>query len=191
MDTKTVYTFDADTKLYSGIKTLDYTDQDPHGNWNMPWNCTELEPPKAKEGFNIIWSGSAWEYQEIPKEPELEPPTLEELKANKVTQLGIAFAERRDGIRWVCGYGFDCATEDITNFLASYMPLLIAGSGTALYKVWITSTSKGIVEFTLEQLSTVYNTVRSSQLADYAWYESIKGAVLSCNTESELEQIQL
>ena len=54
----------------------------------LPAQCTYEAPPEPKEGFNIVWSGEAWEYQEIPAEPEPETPephvpTTEE----KITQL--------------------------------------------------------------------------------------------------------
>jgi hypothetical protein len=35
---------------------------------------TETEPPTVKDGNNIVWSGTAWEYQEIPKVIEPEKP---------------------------------------------------------------------------------------------------------------------
>lgn len=79
METKTVYKIGIDKK-YAGILTLDNTDKSPSGKWNIPANCTELKPPTKKESFNIIWSGTSWEYVEIPQEP-IEPElTAEELQ---------------------------------------------------------------------------------------------------------------
>ena len=40
----------------------------------LPANCTYEAPPEPKESFNIVWNGSAWEYQEIPVKPEPETP---------------------------------------------------------------------------------------------------------------------
>ena len=40
----------------------------------LPAQCTHTAPPEPKDGFNIVWSGEAWEYQEIPAEPEPETP---------------------------------------------------------------------------------------------------------------------
>ena len=46
--------------------------------WLLPAHSTFVEPLPFKEGFNIVWNGYAWEYQEIPQ-PEPEPaPTKEE-----------------------------------------------------------------------------------------------------------------
>ena len=55
-----------------------------------------------------------------------------------VDELGTEFARRRDDVRWINlpsgnRYGFDCAVEDISNFMAAYTPLLIAGSGETGY----------------------------------------------------------
>ena len=41
--------------------------------WLLPADCTLIEPPEAKEGFDIVWSGDAWEYKEKEKPKEEEP----------------------------------------------------------------------------------------------------------------------
>lgn len=53
--------------------------------WLLPADCTLIEPPEAKEGFDIVWSGDAWEYkeQEKPKEEEPYIPTEDDLKNSK------------------------------------------------------------------------------------------------------------
>lgn len=44
----------------------------------IPQNATEVVPPEEKEGFDIVWNGESWEYQEQnPVEPEPEPTELE------------------------------------------------------------------------------------------------------------------
>lgn len=54
----------------------------------LPGNCTYITPPEPKESFNIVWNGSAWEYQEIPKEPEPEQPEPHVLTTDeKIAQL--------------------------------------------------------------------------------------------------------
>ena len=62
----------------------------------LPAQCTHTAPPEPKESFNIVWNGSAWEYQEIPKEPEPEQPephvpTLQE----KIEQLNADYESAR------------------------------------------------------------------------------------------------
>lgn len=46
--------------------------------WLLPANCTLIEPPEAKDGFDIVWSGDAWEYKEQEKPKEEEPYVLNE-----------------------------------------------------------------------------------------------------------------
>ena len=55
--------------------------------WLLPANCTWEEPLEEKEGYKIKWNGEAWEYEEIPVPPEPEPPTLEEVKEQKINEL--------------------------------------------------------------------------------------------------------
>lgn len=116
-------------------------------------------------------------------------PTLDELKATKLNQAGAEFAKRRDCVRWVGGYGFDCAVDDITNFMAAFTPLLVAKTGTVFYKVWLDEQTKGIAELSYTQMQAAYDTVRNSQMAAYAWYETIKAQILACKAFDELEQI--
>ena len=121
--------------------------------------------------------------------PHVEVETLDQAKARYVSSAGSEFAKRRDAIRWVDGYGYDCEPGDITNFMAAYTPLLVAKSGSTHYKVWLTETTKGVVERNYEQMLAVYNTVRESQLEAYAWYEGIKVQLQAAESIEELEQI--
>lgn len=119
----------------------------------------------------------------------LPAPTLAEQKTYALRRAQIAFAKKRDAIRWVNGYGYDCAPDDITNFMAAYTPLLVAGTGTTQYKVWLTETEKAIVTLTADDMTRVYNTVRTSQFEDYAWYETVRTQINDAQTEEELASI--
>ena len=105
-----------------------------------------------------------------------------------INDAGAEFARRRDAIRWVeiDGFvcGFDCAVDDITNFMAAYTPLLIAQAGKTGYKVWLDENTKGLKELTYDDMRKAYDTVRTSQLEAYAWYENIKARLLAV-TEAE------
>lgn len=83
-ETKTVYAYEADGKLI-GQKILDHTDCSPiSGRWQIPAQCTEIEPPTAKDGFDRYFKDNVWKYAEIPVEPEDQPqpePTIEQLAA--------------------------------------------------------------------------------------------------------------
>lgn len=83
------YRYNPDTKIYEGTQPCQ---RDPVASarvgrdvFLLPGDCTYTVPPEAKEGYNIVWDGEAWEYKEIPVESESEPyvPTL----ADKVNQL--------------------------------------------------------------------------------------------------------
>ncbi len=71
-----------------------------HPVYLLPANCTWQEPLTEQEGYKIKWNGEAWEYEEIPVEPEPEPPTLNEVKANKINELkGIRDTKEVEPIR--------------------------------------------------------------------------------------------
>lgn len=63
--------------------------------WLLPANCTLIEPPEAKEGFDIVWSGDAWEYkeQEKPKEEEPYVPTEKEKMQREIWELKEKLSE--------------------------------------------------------------------------------------------------
>lgn len=132
----------------------------------------------------------------IPKPPY--EPSLDELKEIKLNEAGELFAQKRDAIRWVKiddtnTYGFDCVSEDITNFLAAYtfLDTQVEKSNTTMYKVWLDKENKGIVELNLEQMSKVFNDVRTSQFEAYAWYENIKQQINNCQSKEELNAINI
>ena len=122
-------------------------------------------------------------------------PPLERCKEIIQTQAGLLFAQKRDTIRWLDingnKYGFDCASEDITNFMAAYTPLLIAGTGTTYYKVWLSASQKGLAELTLDGMTAVYNATREGQLAAYAWYEAKKAEIDKAKSIKTLLKITL
>ena len=132
----------------------------------------------------------------IPKPPY--EPSLDELKEIKLNKAGELFAQKRDAIRWVKiddsnTYGFDCASEDITNFLAAYtfLDTQVEKSNTTMYKIWLDKENKGIVKLNLEQMSKVFNDVRTSQFEAYAWYENIKQQINNCQSKEELNAINI
>lgn len=62
-----------------------------HDVYLIPANSTTIEPPQAKEGYNIVWNGEAWEYVEIPKPPTPPEPTPEEIIEQKIAQLDAQY----------------------------------------------------------------------------------------------------
>lgn len=63
--------------------------------WLLPADCTLIEPPEAKEGFDIIFNGESWEYKEQEKKPEDEPyvPTEKEKTQQKIWELKAKLSE--------------------------------------------------------------------------------------------------
>ena len=63
--------------------------------WLLPADCTLIEPPEAKEGFDIVWSGDAWEYKEKEKPKEEEPyvPTEKEKTQHEIWELKEKLSE--------------------------------------------------------------------------------------------------
>lgn len=99
-ETKLVYTYD-DTGKYTGTKTLDYTDRSPiSGAWQIPAGCTETAPYiEPKDGYDIIWNGAEWKYQEIPKEPEPPEPTAAERKVQAADAITAKYAPQRQELK--------------------------------------------------------------------------------------------
>lgn len=125
---------------------------------------------------------------------DIEP--FEYARSRYINEAGTEFAKRRDEIRWVeidgSTYGFDCAVDDITNFMAAYTPLMVKQDGETGYKVWLDKEKKGLVMLGYAGMQKAYDTVRSSQLAAYAWYEDIKTkliAVTEAEGKEKLEEV--
>lgn len=79
------YQYDSETKKYIGEidRQIDPLESQAQGReiWLMPADSTDIVPPEAKDGYDIVFNGTGWEYKEIGKEPEPEPlpePTIEE-----------------------------------------------------------------------------------------------------------------
>lgn len=84
------YKYD-ENKYYTGQQEcqLDPLESKKQGHpvYLLPADCTWQEPLTEKEGYKIKWNGNEWEYELIPVEPEPEPPTLDEVKEQKIAEL--------------------------------------------------------------------------------------------------------
>ena len=97
------YKYD-ENKYYAGQQDCQLdpiaTKREGHEVWLLPANCTWQDPLNEKDGYKIKWNGEAWEYEEIPVEPEPEPPTLDEVKSQKIRELkGIRDTKEVEPIR--------------------------------------------------------------------------------------------
>ena len=190
----------------------------------LPANSTFTAPLVTQDGYVPVWGGNVWEYKEdnrgkeywladdkygtpartmkklgaFPANAVFEAPTkpFEMAKAEKITEAGALFAQKRDARRFVKldenrYYGFDCASEDITNFLARWTPLAMMGGGESQYKVWLNETEKDLVMLSLADYNLVYQVVSASQLEAYDWYKVVQTQIKACTTKEELEAIVL
>lgn len=76
------YQYDSETKKYIGEidRQIDPLESEAQGKeiWLMPADSTDIVPPEAKDGYDIVFNGVGWGYKEIEK-PEPQPePTIEE-----------------------------------------------------------------------------------------------------------------
>ena len=95
--TKTVYAY-AEGGKYIGERTIDDTDRSPiSGAWQIPGNMTEVQPPAAKEGYDICWRDGKWEQVERPKPAhDPEPPTEtepQEMDVQPIPETELAVME--------------------------------------------------------------------------------------------------
>ena len=95
--TKTVYAY-AEGGKYLGERVLDDTDRSPiSGAWQIPGNMTEVQPPAAKEGYDLYYKGGKWEQVERPKPtPEPEPhedTELQEMTVQHIPETELAVME--------------------------------------------------------------------------------------------------
>lgn len=78
------YQYDSETKKYIGEinRQIDPLESLAQGKriWLMPADSTDIVPPEAKDGYDIVFNGAGWEYKEIPKEPEPKPYEPTELE---------------------------------------------------------------------------------------------------------------
>lgn len=135
------------------------------------------------------------------------PENIEEAVKIKKLQFGKQFAKERDKTRFIefskakydnsgklieppVTYGFDCTPNDIVYFMAAFLPLMVNKSGTANYRVWLTTEKKGLVTFTYEEMEKIYNDIRYSQLQACAKYDAKKAQLLRATTVDEAMAIE-
>ena len=67
--------------------------------WLLPAHSTFIDPLPSKDGFDVVWNGSTWEYKEIPQpepEPEPEPEPLPPTKEEQEQARANAYASEID-----------------------------------------------------------------------------------------------
>lgn len=186
MDTKTVYGYAANGK-YTHDLTLDNTDKAPvTGAWLIPANYTETKPPKEKEGFDRVWNGKKWEYVEIPQPEPTPEPTLDELKAQKISELKmhrdteeVAPVTTDKGI-------FDYDDKSRDRLYIARQALTDAGGKDTI--TWTTADNQrvplGVADFAAINAAAA---TRSNAL--HVKYNSLKDEVNAAQTKEDVEKI--
>lgn len=93
------YRYNSESKKYEGEATcqIDPLESKIAGKeiYLLPGNCTYEVPPEEKEGFDIIFNGTGWEYKEQEKKPEDEPyvPTEKDKTQQAIWKLKSKLAE--------------------------------------------------------------------------------------------------
>lgn len=156
-----------------------------HDVWLLPANCTWREPISDKDGYKIKWNGEAWEYEEIPVPPEPEPPTLDEVKAQKISELkGIRDTKEVEPIRTDKGI-FDYDDKSRDRLYIARQALTDNGGGSIL---WTTADNQR-VPMEIADFAQINGSaaVRSNSL--HIKYNELKERVNSAQTIEEVEAI--
>ena len=161
------------------------TKREGHEVWLLPADCTWAEPLNEKEGYKIKWNGEAWEYEEIPVDPEPEPPTLDEVKSQKIRELkGIRDTKEVEPIRTDKGI-FDYDDKSRDRLYIARQALTDNGGGEI---VWTTAdnqrVSMGIADFAAINGAAA---VRSNAL--HIKYNELKQRVNACESVEEVNAI--
>ena len=156
-----------------------------HPVYLLPANCTWKEPLTDKEGYKVKWNGNEWKYEEILVDPEPEPPTLDEVKAQKISELkSIRDTKEVEPIRTDKGI-FDYDDKSRDRLYIARQALTDAGGGEI---VWTTAdnqrVSMGIADFAAINGAAA---VRSNSL--HIKYNELKQRVNAAQTVEEVEAI--
>ena len=105
------YQYHSETKKYIGEidRQIDPLESQAQGReiYLMPADSTDIVPPEAKDGYDIVFNGAGWEYKEIEKPAEPEPYVPTELekkqqelweteqKLRKLDYIGVKIATGR------------------------------------------------------------------------------------------------
>ena len=162
------------------------TKREEHEVWLLPANCTWAEPLTDKEGYKIKWNGNEWEYELIPIEPEPEPPTLEEVKEQKINELKsirdfkemepVLYAERK----------FDFDSKSYERITAAIYALDMQGATSTIN--W-TLADNGSTPVTANDLRGVIAAAAVRSDALHTTYRTLKSQVQAAETVDDVATI--
>ena len=122
------YRFNPDTLIFEGEqeRQIDPVASRKAGEeiYLMPANCTDVEPPAVKAGFDIIFEAGKWSYREQEKKDEnKEPEPYEPTTEDKINQLDNQYEQDKKTLQ---GYYLDFMIAGDTAGMESIKEELIA-----------------------------------------------------------------
>ena len=212
---KIVYQFD-EKKIFKTKLLLDNSDLSPSGKWNIPADCTEIEPPAKKENYVAVWNGSAWvetedyrkkeywlpgdtygtpgrEVKEIGPLPEgatLTPPeqTIDEVKVIKKSALKAERDQKEVLPIEYNGNSFDYNDKARDRINAAIIALDMAGAEATLQ--WTTADNTNAT-VTAQDLRNIIAAVAMRSNTLHEQYRVAKEAVNAAETKEEVEAVSL
>lgn len=162
------------------------TKREGHEVWLLPANCTWAEPLEEKEGYKIKWNGEAWEYEEIPVPPEPEPPTLEEVKEQKINELkAIRDFKEMEPVLYA-EHKFDFDSKSYERITAAIYALDMQGATSTIN--W-TLADNGSTPVTANDLRGVIAAAAVRSDALHTAYRALKSQVQAAETVDDVNNI--
>ena len=157
-----------------------------HPVYLLPADCTWAEPLNEKEGYKIKWNGEAWEYEEIPVPPEPEPPTLEEVKEQKINGLkSIRDAKEVEPVLYAARK-FDFDSKSYERITAAIYALDMQGATSTIN--W-TLADNGSTPVTANDLRGVIAAAAVRSDALHTAYRALKSQVQAAETVADVATI--
>lgn len=157
-----------------------------HPVYLLPADCTWAEPLNEKEGYKIKWNGEAWEHEEIPVPPEPEPPTLEEVKEQKINELkSIRDFKEMEPVLYA-EHKFDFDSKSYERITAAIYALDMQGATSTIN--W-TLADNGSTPVTANDLRGVIAAAAVRSDALHTAYRALKSQVQAAETVADVATI--
>lgn len=179
-----------ENKYYAGQQDCQLdpvaTKREGHEVWLLPANCTWEEPLEEKEGYKIKWNGEAWEYEEIPVPPEPEPPTLDDVKEQKINELkAVRDAKEMEPVLYA-EHKFDFDSKSYERITAAIYALDMQGDTSTIN--W-TLADNGSTPVTANDLRGVIAAAAVRSDALHTAYRALKSQVQAAETVADVATI--
>ena len=162
------------------------TKREGHPVYLLPADCTWEEPLEEKDGYKIKWNGEVWEYEEIPVPPEPEPPTLEEVKEQKINELkSIRDFKEMEPVLYA-EHKFDFDSKSYERITAAIYALDMQGATSTIN--W-TLADNGSAPVTANDLRGVIAAAAVRNNSLHIKYNELKQRVNACESVEEVKTI--